>query len=72
MGVAKTRNKGITLASGKYIMFIDNDDFISKDYIKTYYDAIKKDDLDVAMGGYERVNEDDKVILKVVLPKMVY
>ena len=33
-GVSKTRNKAIQMANGKYIMFIDNDDFIDKDYVK--------------------------------------
>ena len=35
-GVAKTRNQGIKKATGDYIMFIDNDDFIDEDYVETY------------------------------------
>ncbi len=64
MGVGKTRNKGITLATGKYIMFMDNDDFITEDYIENYYNEISNDNLDVVIGGYERVDEQNKVILK--------
>ena len=30
MGVAKTRNKGIEIATGDYIAFMDNDDYIEK------------------------------------------
>ena len=40
-GVAVTRNKAIFEAKGKYIMFIDNDDFIDKDYIETFYKEIE-------------------------------
>ncbi|MDO5555879.1 MAG: glycosyltransferase [Clostridia bacterium] len=62
IGVAKTRNYGITIASGKYIMFIDNDDFINKDYIETFVRLIEKDNLDVVIGGYKRSNENGKIL----------
>ena len=35
MGVAKTRNKAIQMTNTEYIMFMDNDDYIDKDYIET-------------------------------------
>lgn len=46
-GVAITRNKGIILAKGKYIGFIDCDDMITNDYIDTLINAIDKYDTDV-------------------------
>lgn len=47
IGVAKTRNKGIQEAKGKYIAFIDCDDMITMDYIETLLDAIDNYDTDV-------------------------
>ena len=32
-GVSATRNYGINKASGKYICFVDSDDYVEKDYI---------------------------------------
>lgn len=47
IGVAKSRNEGIKEAKGKYIAFIDCDDMITMDYIKTLLDAIDNYDTDV-------------------------
>lgn len=46
-GVAKTRNRGIRNAQGKYIAFIDCDDQITMDYVDTLLKAIDTYDTDV-------------------------
>ena len=62
MGIARTRNKGIELAKGKYIMFIDNDDFIDSNYLQTYYDTIENEKVDIVLGGYRRITEKNKIL----------
>lgn len=61
-GVAKTRNKGIQLANGKYIVFIDNDDFVDSDYLERFYNEIDQEQLDIVLGGYKRVNQEMKTL----------
>lgn len=58
-GVSKTRNLGIKEASGKFIMFIDNDDYIEKDYIQTFIGNCSETDADLVIGGYRRVNNNE-------------
>jgi glycosyltransferase involved in cell wall biosynthesis len=58
MGTAKTRNKGIGLAKTKYLMFVDQDDFIDNDYCQKFFDAAKATGADVVAGGYRRTNAE--------------
>lgn len=46
-GLSYTRNVGLLLASGKYVYFIDADDTLANDAIKTFWNVAYKNDLDI-------------------------
>lgn len=48
MGVGLTRNKGIDLAKGEYIGFVDPDDWIDRDFFEKLYYATKKNNAEIA------------------------
>lgn len=64
MGVAKTRDKGIVLAKGKYIMFIDQDDYVDVDYCARLLSAIESGNYDVAICGFRRPGAGLKIVNK--------
>lgn len=49
-GVCAARNKGLDLATGDYIMFLDADDYFSQDAIETLYVDMKRNNADLAVG----------------------
>lgn len=61
-GVAKTRNESIQRTKSKYIMFVDNDDYLDKDYIETYVKAIEEKNYDIVVGGFRRPNKQGKIV----------
>ncbi len=63
-GVADTRNFGISKAKGKYILFIDSDDFISEGLIKELKTYIEQD-IDIIKFKLKRVNETGEILEKV-------
>lgn len=48
------RNRGLEIAKGEYISFVDADDWVSVDYFEKLYLAIKKYDADVAASSILR------------------
>lgn len=61
-GLGMARNSGLECATGKYVTFVDSDDFLKKDAIEKLIDAIKRYDADTVIGGYSRVDESGKCI----------
>lgn len=45
-GVSNARNKGLEVAHGEYIAFIDNDDFIIRKYLHILYQTMRKTNCD--------------------------
>ncbi len=49
-GVSSARNAGLRAAKGAYVMFVDGDDWVEKDYVSYFVDLIENTGCDVAMN----------------------
>lgn len=66
-GIASARNAGMDLATGEFITFMDQDDYIEPDYIETLYRNVEQND--IVVSGYSRVKLGGKILRRVSLGK---
>ncbi len=62
LGGAGARNRGIKVASGDYVTFLDDDDLYLPKKVETQLDFMLKNSLDVCFGKLNIYNEEDKLI----------
>ena len=59
-GLSDTRNKGMSLAQGEYISFVDSDDYISSEMYEEMFKKLKEDDFDIVACDIMLVYEESK------------
>lgn len=58
-GLAYCRNKGVELATGDYIAYIDSDDMITPDYVEILLNAIKNNPTDIINFNWLDINTNE-------------
>lgn len=56
-GLSAARNTGIAAAQGKYILFVDSDDYLQPNVLGALMEQVERDNLDVLRFDYQNVRE---------------
>ncbi len=82
-GLSEARNAGISIATGKYITFIDSDDYVDENYVELLYETLVKYSADMAIGSHRVIYDTNRIINKetkeeycgapnIIIEKMLY
>lgn len=61
-GIASARNSGLKKASGEYVMFMDQDDWMEPDCIEALMSEAVMNNAELIIGGVNKVNGAGKII----------
>ena len=65
-GVSASRNRGLEMAKGKYVSFVDSDDYIHPQMLELLYRAAEENGCELAMADYKSVGKDESIIYQTI------
>lgn len=63
-GLGMARNSGLEIATGKFVSFVDSDDYLKEDVIEKLVESLNRESADTCIGGYIRVNNEGEFLLE--------
>lgn len=66
-GIGPARNLGIKKATGKYITFVDSDDYLKEDALEKAFNHIKENNSDIVIYDWYEVNDKYEIINEVTI-----
>lgn len=69
-GPAGARNRGLEMAKGEIVSFVDSDDFIEPDYLKQLLDAFRGEGAQVVFFGANQITQDPKMCIPRNIPEL--
>ena len=67
-GLSNTRNFSFSHLNGKYLTFLDSDDYLKEDYLEILYRAACEGNRDMVVSGQYKVSEDGKILDTISYP----
>lgn len=61
-GLSQARNTGLEMFKGEYLMFVDSDDYLHQDAVRTLYQRITADKSDMAVGNAVCVDGEGMIL----------
>jgi len=58
-GISSARNRGIDIAKGEYLVFVDSDDYVAPEYLEVLLQTAKDANADMAMCGMYALFQDE-------------
>ena len=52
-GISITRNEGLSIAKGKYVGFVDSDDYVELDMYEKLYNKVEQEKCDIVICNYK-------------------
>lgn len=57
-GASSARNYGLELVKGKYVTFIDADDWVEENYLELLHQSLKENNADISVSTYKKFDVD--------------